>query len=113
MTAGRKSKQVSALKTCDNLESTIQTLKTYQREIEKEKKLTAKTSEFWELAGTKLAGLKIPTRRIVLDSRVVQIGVSNAASFSKHWIILVTTYTGVICERWGPIKKDSLIKDQE
>ena len=91
---GRKTKQVSIgfLRTCDNLESCVQALRSFNREIEREKKLMQKTCEFWEIAGTKLAGLKIPSRRIVLDSRTVPIGVSNANSFSKNWIILVMKF---------------------
>lgn len=87
--AARTSNKVSSLRTGDKLEGCVQILRTFNRDIEREKKLMTRTCEFWEIAGHKLTGLKTPSRRIVLDSRVVPIGVSNAASFSKNWIILV------------------------
>lgn len=87
--AGRQLKQTSILRTCESIEASIQTLKNVHRDIEKEKHLTRRTCEFWEMAGTKLAALKIPTRRILLDSRISIISVANATSFSKHWIILM------------------------
>jgi hypothetical protein len=51
--------------------------------------LTNTTAEFWEMAGPKMAGLMLPSRRVYLDSRNTPIGVAHATSFSKNWIILM------------------------
>lgn len=77
------------MRTCTNLEASIHVLRQHQREIEKAKQLTHFTAEFWEMAGPKMTGLMLPSRRIFLDSRITPIGVANAASFSKNWIILM------------------------
>ena len=71
------------------LEKCIATLKKTKRNVENEQKMMEETIEFWDSSTGRLPNLKIPTRRIILDSRTSPIGLANAGSFSKHWLILM------------------------
>lgn len=62
-------------KVCDRIEKAIGILKTSNKTIERERRSLQKTREFWDIAGTKLAVLKRPKRRSVLDSKECPIGV--------------------------------------
>ena len=73
----------------DAIEKAHVVLKTSQKAIERECKQLMKTRVFWEMAGSKLASLKRPKRRLILDSKDCPINVANANTFTKHWIILM------------------------
>jgi hypothetical protein len=71
------------------LEECITALKKTKRNVENEQQIMSQTIEFWEACAGKLPNLKIPSRRLVLDSRTTPIGLAHSGSFSKHWLILM------------------------
>ena len=86
---GRKLCASGANNVLDAIEKAFVVLKTSQKSIERELKGMVKTRVFWEMAGSKLASLKRPKRRLILDSKDCPISVANANTFTKHWIILM------------------------
>lgn len=87
--SGRRQGNPQILKLCDMLEKYSQSVKTLFRSLAKDEKITLDTKKFWDLAGPKFSTVKSYSRRVLLDSRVVPVGVAHSGSFSKHVLILM------------------------
>ena len=98
------------------LEKCITALKKTKRCVANEQKMMEDTIEFWDSSAGKLPNLKIPSRRVILDSRTTPIGLANAGSFSKHWLILmndVLVHAGYSTHNLHPLQTVWIENNQE